>query len=129
MTEMSSRTGKPPGRLVGQKIRQLRRQRRLTQSQLADRLGVQQSDLSRMERGKYRVSLDTLFKVLSEFEISVSEFFEDEPPTADGLPHRQLRLLREFSALDEGSQREVEDFVQFKRQQQVLNGADDLDAF
>ena len=40
--------------LVGRKIRQLRKERRLTQTELAVRLGIQQSDLSRMEKGEYR---------------------------------------------------------------------------
>ena len=39
--------------LVGRKIRQLRKERKLTQNELASRIGVQQSDLSRMEKGDY----------------------------------------------------------------------------
>ena len=50
--------------LVGRKIRQLRRQRKLTQVELAERVGIHQSDLSRMEQGEYKVGLDTLLKIL-----------------------------------------------------------------
>src|SRR6266566_3397771 len=56
--------------LVGRKIRQLRRQRKLTQVELADRIGVHQSDLSRMEQGEYKVGLDTLLKILGTFELN-----------------------------------------------------------
>ena len=63
--------------LVGQKIRQLRKERKLTQVELSQRLGIQQSDLSRMEQGEYRFSLDTLFRILAEFKMSIGEFFED----------------------------------------------------
>ena len=37
--------------LVGRKIRRLRKERHLTQTELSARIGIQQSDLSRMEKG------------------------------------------------------------------------------
>ena len=67
---------------VGSKIRQLRKERDLTQAELAQRIGVQQSDLCRMENGEYKVSLDTLFKILGVFGIDIGEFFREDrrPP-------------------------------------------------
>src|SRR5581483_12116889 len=59
--------------LVGRKIRQLRRQRKLTQVELADRIGIHQSDLSRMEHGEYKVGLDTLLKILQTFDLSIGD--------------------------------------------------------
>jgi transcriptional regulator with XRE-family HTH domain len=95
--------------LVGNKIRQLRKERRLTQTELAGRLGIQQSDLSRMEKGEYRVSLDTLFKILAEFRLGVGEFFEDL--SRETLTPRDLRLVRDFHALDQGAQQEIESLI------------------
>src|SRR5512135_958403 len=69
--------------LVGQRIRQLRKSRHLTQADLASRIGITQSDLSRMESGEYKVGLDTLFKILHVFELSMSRFFEERPETED----------------------------------------------
>lgn len=63
--------------LVGQKIRQIRKSRHLTQADLASKIGVTQSDLSRMENGEYKVGLDTLFKILQVFELPMSRFFDD----------------------------------------------------
>ena len=60
--------------LVGRKIRQLRRQRKLTQVELAERIGIHQSDLSRMEQGEYKVGLDTLLKILQTFDLSIAIF-------------------------------------------------------
>src|SRR5664279_5265122 len=73
--------------LVGQKIRQIRKSRHLTQADLASRIGVTQSDLSRMENGEYKVGLDTLFRILQVFELSMSNFFEEpaaEPEAPSG---------------------------------------------
>ncbi len=98
---------------VGSKIRQLRKERGLTQSELARRIGVQQSDLCRMENGEYKVSLDTLFKVLGVFGMDIGEFFRDEFPS----PHatdRERELLRLFQRLSPEAQEEVLDFARYK---------------
>jgi len=100
--------------LVGPKIRQLRKERKLTQTDLAARIGIQQSDLSRMEKGEYRVSLDTLFRILAEFNVSIGEFFEDVAEQA--LPPNDVELVQSLSGLDDDSRREVEAFIAFKRQ-------------
>jgi transcriptional regulator with XRE-family HTH domain len=82
---------------VGQKLRDLRKARNLTQSDLATRIGIQQSDLCRMENGQYRVGLETLVKILKECGVTFSEFFQEEPtgeltPEEAGLIQRFRRL-------------------------------------
>lgn len=101
--------------LVGRKIRQLRKQRKLTQTELSGRIGIHQSDLSRMEKGEYRVSLDTLFRILGEFHMSMGEFFDEV--NRESVTPRDARLLRDLKTLDVDSQREVETFIAFKRAQ------------
>jgi transcriptional regulator with XRE-family HTH domain len=99
--------------LVGRKIKRLRKERRLTQTELSSRIGIQQSDLSRMEKGEYRVSLDTLFKILAEFDVSIGEFFDDV--ARESFSPREVRMVREFKSLGVEAQREVEDFIAYKR--------------
>ena len=99
--------------LVGRKIRELRKEHKLTQTELSARVGIQQSDLSRMEKGEYRVSLDTLFRILAEFKMSIGEFFEDI--NQETITPRDVRLIGDFNALTEDAQREVESFIAFKR--------------
>jgi transcriptional regulator with XRE-family HTH domain len=101
--------------LVGQKIRQLRKEHKLTQVELSQRLGIQQSDLSRMEQGEYRVSLDTLFRILAEFKVGIGEFFEDV--AKESITPRDVQLVQQFNALPDDVQREVEDFIAFKKAQ------------
>ncbi len=101
--------------LVGPKIRQLRKERKLTQTELASRIGIQQSDLSRMEKGEYRVSLDTLFKILAVFNVSISEFFDDV--NKESLTPRDVQLMRDLKRLPNTARREVEEFIAFKRGQ------------
>jgi transcriptional regulator with XRE-family HTH domain len=99
--------------LVGRKIRELRKEHKLTQVELSQRLGIQQSDLSRMEQGEYRVSLDTLFRILAEFQMSIGEFFDEL--AQESITPRDVRLVQQFNALPDEAQREVEDFIAFKQ--------------
>jgi len=110
--------------LVGRKIRELRKEHKLTQVELSARLGIQQSDLSRMEQGEYRVSLDTLFRILAEFKMSIGEFFEGV--AQESITPRDVQLVQEFNSLSRDAQREVEDFIAFKRVQTRGEGPGEL---
>lgn len=101
--------------LIGPRIRKMRKERKLTQTELASRIGIQQSDLSRMEKGEYRVSLDTLFKILTEFNVSISEFFDDV--NKDTMTPRDVQIMRDLKHLSTESRREVEAFIAFKKTQ------------
>lgn len=101
--------------LVGSRIRELRKGRRLTQTELSERIGIAQSDLSRMEQGEYKVGLDTLFKILQVFDLKMGEFF-GETDASGAVETREL--LADFQELSTEAQREVRDFVRFKKLQQ-----------
>ena len=103
--------------LVGQRIRQLRKSRHLTQADLASRIGITQSDLSRMESGEYKVGLDTLLKILGTFNLGIGEFFE-ETNAAESVIDR-------YRLLSTSAQREVESFIEFKRRQEEEAWDDD----
>lgn len=100
--------------LVGSRIRSLRKDRALTQADLAHRIGIQQSDLCRMENGEYKVSLETLFKILSIFEMNIADFFNEDP--SGTLRDREFEFVRQYQRLSPRSQEEVQNFVQFKLQ-------------
>jgi transcriptional regulator with XRE-family HTH domain len=117
----SSRSKVKQPLLVGDRIRILRKDRNLTQAELATSIGIQQSDLCRMENGEYKVSLETLFKILSIFQINIAEFFHEEAPPS--ISEKDVDFLREFQKLDSESQREVWDFLRFKLMDEEANGA------
>jgi len=112
-----------PAADVGARLRSLRKERHLTQTELARQIGIQQSDLSRMEKGEYRVSLDNLFKILAVFDIALNDFFADKQ--ADDEPRRALsredmQILHLVRQLSESGRREAMEFLEFKvrREQQ-----------
>ncbi len=98
---------------VGEKIRQLRKDRGLTQAVLAQRIGVQQSDLCRMENGEYKVALDTLFRILAVFGIGIGEFFRDDADEASPVRQEQ-DLLHHFRRLGTDARQDVLDYIRFK---------------
>lgn len=108
---------------VGARLRKLRKERHLTQTELARQIGIQQSDLSRMEKGEYRVSLDHLFKMLAVFDVSFNDFFDeqkaaDEPRRA--LSREDMQILHLVRELSGDGRREAMEFLEFKvrREQQ-----------
>ncbi|MEM8993470.1 MAG: helix-turn-helix transcriptional regulator [Acidobacteriota bacterium] len=110
--------------LIGPKIRKMRKERKLTQTDLAARIGIQQSDLSRMEKGEYRVSLDTLFRILAEFNVSISEFFDGV--NKESLTPKDVQIVRDLKHLPSDARREVEAFIAFKRSQSGHGDDDEL---
>jgi transcriptional regulator with XRE-family HTH domain len=107
---------------IGTRLRRLRKKNHLTQSELARQIGIQQSDLSRMEKGEYRVSLDNLFRILSVFGMGVAEFFEDapdtQPPTTQPLSFEDMQILQLMRQLDAHNREEVREYLEFKLRKQ-----------
>ena len=101
--------------LVGSRIRELRKGRHLTQTELSEKIGVAQSDLSRMEQGEYKVGLDTLFKILQVFDLKMGEFFGE---TETDEEREARRMMDEFRNLSDEARQEIRDFVRFKKLQE-----------
>lgn len=118
-----ARTGPPKAAQIGARLRRIRKERRLSQSELARQIGIQQSDLSRMEKGEYRVSLDNLFKILAVFEIKVADFFAEQPaptPALRPLAQEDMQILHLLKRLSPEGREEVMEFLDFKvRREQV----------
>ena len=60
---------------IGEKIKNLRTSKGLTQSDLADILGITRQSISRYEKGERKADQDTLFALAEHFNISIDYFF------------------------------------------------------
>lgn len=56
---------------IGRRIADLRKEQNLTQAQLADRSGLQQAHIARVELGKYSVGLDTLTQIAKALGMTI----------------------------------------------------------
>jgi transcriptional regulator with XRE-family HTH domain len=81
---------------IGQRIRQLRESRGMTQSQLQTRSNVSRSYLSRIESGQMTPSLGTLEKISEPLGIGLKRFFVPELNGEALLRDQFIQELRPF---------------------------------
>ncbi len=67
---------------VGQRLRFRREQMGLSQTELANALGVTFQQIQKYESGKNRINLERLIFIASYLQIGVSYFFEDDVSAA-----------------------------------------------
>jgi len=65
-------------RLIGLRIKELRKNRRLSQEELAERAETSPNYLSRMERGTENPTLEMLIKISRGLEVQMWELFDFE---------------------------------------------------
>ena len=63
-------------RIFGLRIRELRKKSKLTQSELAERIGLSTNFIGMVERGERNTSVDKIFKLSRAFNLSLAEFFK-----------------------------------------------------
>ena len=63
--------------LIGGKIREIRRKSELTQEQFAEKIGIEPPSLSNIENGKSFPSMQTVLKIMEEFDVLPQEFFDN----------------------------------------------------
>ena len=59
-------------------ISQLRKEKRITQKELANEVGVTRQTITSIETGKYIASLPLAFKIAKFFNLSIEEIFSIE---------------------------------------------------
>lgn len=57
------------------RIQELRKQRKITQNELADALDVTRQTIISLESGKYKASLVLAHKIAQYFELSIEDIF------------------------------------------------------
>ena len=72
---------------IGQRIAQLRKQTGLTQEQLSEKAGLQRTHVSRIEAGKYAVTLETIQSIAEALGMTVDII---DPRLADLAPLKTL---------------------------------------
>lgn len=63
-------------KLLGQRIRDVRKQKNMSQEDLADTSGLALSQIGRMERGDINATLSSVFSICRAMEINVAELFD-----------------------------------------------------
>ena len=89
---------------VGGRIKYKRLEARLTQEQLADKLFVKFSMISRYERAESNMGIDTLRQIAAALGCSASYLLEGVEPT---LSTKEEELIKVFASLKDDSVRDM----------------------
>jgi transcriptional regulator with XRE-family HTH domain len=85
---------------IGQRLARLRRERGLTQVELADKLGVAQPVVSDYERGELRLHGQLIVKLTAILGVSAEEILGTEKHKGNGTPIKNRRLLRRVQEIE-----------------------------
>ena len=92
---------------VGRRVRALRLERNMSQTALADRLGLTFQQVQKYEKGVNRIGAGRLQTIAEIFKVSITDLFADAQPSAHGQQSvyelvdsaAALRLLRAYTRL------------------------------
>lgn len=97
---------------IGIRIRKLRRERDLTQAELAARLGINKQNVSRYESGRVEPRRNMLDKFATALGVSLDELLGSSEPEED-LPDDPefRRLFKEVISLPEDDQKALKHII------------------
>lgn len=78
---------------VGGRIKQLRNKRNLTLQELGEKINFNYSNLSKIERGERKPTLELLEQLADFFDVKVAYFFGEEQPLPRELVDRGVEWM------------------------------------
>lgn len=94
---------------LGDKLRNLRNSRKLTTQQLADKVAISQSYISRFENNRAIPDVDLLHKILTALDSDLGSFFENE---SEIKSVELLQLIETIKTLTPEAQVKLNEFLQ-----------------
>jgi len=92
---------------IGDRIKQIRTSKKLSQKELALSIGIDQGQYSRMENGKVEPTLSSLEKIAEALSIKIAELFDENEPidvnSYDKSIVERLRLLDQLEETEKAS--------------------------
>ena len=81
-------------KIIGEKIKNRRKQIKLTQFELAEKIGLHEKHISRIESGQNFPNLDSFFKIIEILDLKMSDFDTDCELTQGKTRDEIIFLLR-----------------------------------
>ena len=101
---------------IGQKIRELRTERNLSQEKLATQIGTAANTVSRWETGTYKTTPEDLDTLARLFEVPISVFFPDQQFHSERID----ALASATGGLTEADFKEVLQYAAFRKARRIL---------
>ena len=85
---------------LGQRLARLRRERGLTQKQIAERTGLIQELVSNYETDKLRLNADMILRFAEVFEVSADELLRGSKSTITAKKQPSIKLVRRMEQIE-----------------------------
>ena len=96
---------------VSSRVSSLRKDYELTQKELSDRIGMNQSVLNRIEKGTRPLRDDELIAIADYFNVSADYLLGRKNINKASLSNEQKRLLKGFEELNAGGKKIIMDMI------------------
>lgn len=87
-------------KVLGEKFKAYRKIKNMTQFQLAEKIGLNEKQISRIEAGQNYPTYTTFAKLINILEINISEFFESESDRIDKTGQDLISIIKSASELE-----------------------------
>lgn len=85
--------------LLGRKIREFRKNKKMTQEQLAELVGIGTPNISYFETGKFTPAIETLEKIAKALDVEIYELYMFKP--LKSVPEIKKELIEKINSEDE----------------------------
>jgi len=102
-------------KMVGQRIKQLRKEHKLTQSDVANALGVTFQQIQKYEKGQDRISFNRVFELSKFMDLDLDSFAPllDEAGMVYGLSDAPQEILKANANGNDISKKEIKEVLRF----------------
>ncbi|ANS52492.1 hypothetical protein BT246_72020 (plasmid) [Bacillus thuringiensis] len=103
--------------MFGQRLKDLRREKKLTQQDIADVLGIEKSNISRFESGKQSLSSENIIKTAKYFDVSVdyilgiSDYKTINKKKEEQIPKDVVELIKKINTLSPEKRQLIESLI------------------
>ncbi len=80
-------------KLLGKRIKEIRKNKGLTQDELAEKIGIESTSISNIENGKYYPTADNLEKIMNALNITPQNLFVIEHNQDDDVLLNEINII------------------------------------
>ncbi len=93
---------------IGKRIKDLRREKGISQEQMAEKISLSRPQYSKIEGGKADITLSTLDRIATVFEVAITDlFFDTEGLDISSINKGVLERLKMLDGLDDETKKSI----------------------
>lgn len=98
---------------IGIQLRALRKSKNISTQELADKVSVSQSYISKFENGRSKPDIEMLENILKALDTNLSSFFASE---LEDMPEDLIQLMNTVKTLSPEARRKLNEFLEIVRE-------------